>query len=264
MLVAAPSSLEVSLSYIATAGEALLLVKMLTTRLFRIYRFFAVFLAAEVLQFLLLLPFAPNRSVYARIWAFSDPLLWLLHILIVLELYRLVLADYKGLASLGRWTFMAAVAIAVAISIVSLSPDLSNTSEVYRRLLYLSVVQRGIYSSVALFLLLITLFLAWYPIPLNRNTVTFAIGYAVYFLGQAAALFVRNISGPEVTRNVSTAMLAIHCCVFVLWLIYLDQAGQAKKVVLGHQWKPGDDERLVAQLSAVNRSLLRAGRKPAG
>jgi hypothetical protein len=32
-------------------------------------------------------------------------------------------------------------------------------------------------------------------------------------------------------------------------------------VVVGHQWNPGDEQRLLAQLEAINSSLLRSGRK---
>ena len=39
------------------------------------------------------------------------------------------------------------------------------------------------------------------------------------------------------------------------------EVGEIKRVVVGHQWNPGDEQRLLAQLDAINASLLRSGRK---
>jgi len=233
-------------------------LKIAGSRLFRSYRWFTAFLATELAQFGASLCFKVNTRAYGNVWLVTEPLLWVLHILIVLELYQRVLAGYKGISTLGRWVFMAAVVVAVTVALATLSPDLSNPSQKFRIILYYSVLKRAIFSSVAIFLLFITGFLVWYPIPLNRNVVVFAMVYAPYFLGNVAALLVRNVAGPDVTRAVSTAMLAIDCVCVSIWLVFLNRKGEARKIVMGHQWKPGDDERLVAQLNAVNRVLTRS------
>jgi hypothetical protein len=262
MMEPVPSFLEVSLSYAATVAEGILLLKMLGTRLYRTYGWFSVYLAVDTLQFvLMMLVLRPNTNAYARVWFVSEPLLWILQILIVLEVYRLVLSGFAGISSLGRWTFIAAVVVAVVVAALTLSPDLSNPSEKFKMLLYIDVVERAILSSVAIFLLLMTAFLVWYPIPLSRNIVVFAMVYAPFFLGKAAALFVRNVAGSDLIRTASTIILAIQCACLLVWLLYLNRRGEERKVIVGHQWRPGDDERLVAQLNAVNRTLLRSARK---
>ena len=257
-MVAAPSNVEVVLAYAVPCAQGLLLLKIVGSRLFRPYRWFTAFLATELAQFGASLLFKVNTNAYGWVWVLTEPLLWVLHILIVLELYQRVLSGYKGISTLGRWVFMVAVVVAVTAALATLSPDLSNPSQKFRIILYYSVLKRAIFSSVAIFLLFITGFLVWYPIPLNRNVVIFAMVYAPYFLGNAAALLVRNVAGPDVTRAVSTAMLAIECACMFAWLVFLNRKGEARKVVMGHQWKAGDDERLVAQLNAVNRVLTRS------
>jgi hypothetical protein len=279
-MTSAPSTLELLLYYAVIGSQAILLLKLLGTRLFRRYRWLTTYLALEVMQFLLLLPFPANRhsyhwvkqlllllpyplnrASYGWIWVSTEPLLALVQVFIILELYRLVLGGYPGIASLARWAFYAAFSVALAVTILTLWPDLSNASERFRTILYVNVLGRAVYSSAAIFLLLITAFLAWYPVPLNRNIVLFAMAYAPFFLGKAAALFVRNTAGNAVERIVSTIMLMIDVGCLLTWLAFLNPRGEERKVVAGHRWNPGDDERLIAQLDAVNRALLRSARK---
>jgi hypothetical protein len=259
--VPAPTSLELFLSYAGTGSQVVLLFKIAVTRLFHTYRWFTAYLALAVAQFFLLLPFHANQFPYAWIWVRTEPLLVIMQALIILELYRLVLGGYAGIASLARWAFLAAISIALIVTILSLWPDLSNASQRFPIILYINVLKRAIYSSAAIFLLLITAFLAWYPIPLNRNTTVLAMVYVPYFIGNSAALFVRNMAGDSVTRVVSTIMLVIDVGCFLTLLAYLNPRGEERKVVVGHRWKAGDEERLIGQLDAVNRALLRTARK---
>jgi hypothetical protein len=47
----------------------------------------------------------------------------------------------------------------------------------------------------------------------------------------------------------------------MFWLVGLNRRGEEKDIVVGHQWNPGDDQRLLEQLGAINARLLRSGRK---
>ncbi len=255
-----PSQLEVWLSYIATAAQALLLVKMVVNRLSLIYRWFTAYLAASLLQFLVLYHFRPNQRAYAWIWLVTEAMIAFTAILIVLELYRLVLKDYAGLSTLGRWTLVVALSIAAVVACLTLAPDLSGPP-VHRALMLLNVMRRAVFSGLAIFLLLIAAFLLWCPVPLNRNVVVYCCGFAPYFLGKAATLFMLNLLGPALTRTASTLMLFVDCGCLAIWLFMLNRGGESKMVILRKQWKPGDDARLVEQLDAVNRTLLRAARR---
>lgn len=53
--------------------------------------------------------------------------------------------------------------------------------------------------------------------------------------------------------------VAVACQIF--WLFALTQDGEEKRVVVGQQWNLGDDQRLLAQLEAINASLLRSRSK---
>jgi len=53
--------------------------------------------------------------------------------------------------------------------------------------------------------------------------------------------------------------VSLGCCIF--WCTALGRRGESKRMVVGHQWNPADEEKLMAQLDAINASLLRAGGK---
>ena len=70
----------------------------------RVYRFFFAYLVLTTARSLLLLPFNVRENTYGLIYLATLPILWVFYILIVLELYSLVLQNYSGIYSLGRWT----------------------------------------------------------------------------------------------------------------------------------------------------------------
>jgi hypothetical protein len=47
----------------------------------------------------------------------------------------------------------------------------------------------------------------------------------------------------------------------LFWLFALGRQGEQKRVVVGHHWKPSDEQRLLGQLEAINASLLRSRKK---
>jgi hypothetical protein len=229
--------------------------------LYRVYRFFFLYSALRVVQRAVLFPFEPNTNTYALIYLFSEPLFWLLYVLIVLELYGLVLRRHPGIATLGRWAITGGLFLSLLISVLTLFPDLSNPVQKFPVLLYFGVLQRAIMSALLVFLLLISGVLVWYPVPLTRNALVYCIGYAVYFLSTSLGALVRNVSGPTVTRTVNTIQLGIWSACVLIWILFLNRSGEAKTVVIGHLWQPSEAERLVGQLEAINSNILRTLRK---
>jgi hypothetical protein len=47
----------------------------------------------------------------------------------------------------------------------------------------------------------------------------------------------------------------------MFWLIGLNRRGETKTLVVGHKWRPDDEERLISQLKTINASIGRAARK---
>jgi hypothetical protein len=262
------------LVWLTLAGCLILYLKLRRTGLQRTYRAFSGYLLFAVLQGVLLsvLPWVaslvrgkPNHpfatNVYAYTWLATDPVVWVLYVLVVLELFSLILQNYKGIASLGRWVMLGGLATAVAISTLTLSMDLSNPGEKFPILRLFFVVDRGVASSLVIFLLILAGFLAWYPVPLNRNVVLHCLLFAGYFLSVTLGVLLRNLTGSAVTRTVSIVLSGVALASLLVWIGFLNRAGETVKVRVRPDWAPGDEEELVAHLAAINSSLLRTARK---
>ena len=255
------SSFEGLIRVATIAAYGILAFKLWQTGLHRIYRLFFIYIAIRLARSLVLLPIPTDKTLYGTIFVVSLPFLWFLYVLVVLELYSLVLGNYKGIASLGRWALILALIISVFVSGISLLPDLSNPAEKYPTLLTFFVIERGVVSSLAVFLLLISGFVAWYPVPLNRNTLIHCIVFSVYFLSMTMAVFIRNVTGDQITPGVNLALVIAHLLTLLVWIAFLNRAGESRKVLLRLQWRAEDEERLVGQLNAINSTLLRAARR---
>jgi hypothetical protein len=262
------------LVWFTLAGYGILYLKLRRTGLHRTYRAFSGYLLFTLLQGVLLavVPWAaslmrgrPNRpfatNAYAYTWFATAPVMWVLYVLVVLELFSLILQKFKGIASLGRWVMLGGLATAVVLSTLTLSVDLSNAGEKFRILRVFLVVDRGVASSLVIFLLILAGFLTWYPVPLNRNVVLHCIVYAGYFLSVSLGMLLRNLNGSAVSLPVNIVLSSVTLACLLAWIGFLDRAGESVKVRVRPDWAPGDEEDLVAHLAAINSSLLRTARR---
>ena len=255
------SSAEAFLRAVMIAAYVILVLKLWQTGLRRVYKLFFIYVVVRLVRSLVLFPIPTDKTLYGTIFVLSLPLLWFLYVMVVLELYSLVLGNYTGIASLGRWALIVALVISVFVSGISLLPDLSNPAEKYPKLLPFLVIERGVVSSLAIFLLLISAFVVWYPVPLNRNTLIHCIVFSVYFLSSTMGFLIRNVTGHQVTPGVNLAVVITALVTLLMWIAFLNRAGEARTVLLRYQWRAEDEERLVGQLNAINSTLLRAARK---
>lgn len=172
-----------------------------------------------------------------------------------MELYRVGLRDLPGIATVMRRYIRNVLAIAILISLLLLFFEqvpvgITNTLYIFERALGLSVV---------LFVLLMTAFLVYYPVPLNRNVVAYSIGYAVYFLTKASGLFVRTL-GHNVMRQVNALLMCVLACCLLYWIFSLSKEGERRTVVIGHRWNPREEQELLRKLRAINSHLLGASK----
>ncbi len=262
------------LFWTTVVGYAVLYVRLRQQQLHHVYRVFTVFILFRFGHAIVLSALPPiwyalrhvprppfnSNDVYAYTWTLTQPLLWLLHILVVLELYSLVLQGYKGIASMGRWAVIGGLTVATVLSFVSFSTEMAHSTLQYSILRWMVITARGVDSSLVLFLLLITTFLVWFPVPLNRNVVVYSTVYAFYFTTGALAELAFNLSNPAVRDAVNAALVVTNVLSVWTWIALLNRAGEAKKVVVRHAWAPQQEEVLLQQLAAINKTLMRSGR----
>ena len=250
------------LAYVSTACEAGLVLRLYTNGLYKVYRYFFFYIAFVVLRALVAIPIGTGSNVYALIYIFTTPVLAFLYLAVLLELYGVVLAGSPGIASISRWVILGGFLVALAVSVLTLGIDARGAKLfTYPPVLLFHLFDRMVSSTIAFFLVLITAFLVWFPVPLKRNAVVYSLLYSVYFLSRAIALLLRNVAGPSFVDTASVINLSISILCVLGWAFLLNSQGEAERVVIGHKWSPRDAERLVEQLNSLNATLLRTARR---
>ena len=90
--------------YLDFGANLALLASLAWNGLYRIYRFFFAYLAADVLESLGGLLFQKSYRIYGEIYFAGQSIKMLLAVFVVLEIYRIALAGRPALARFGRET----------------------------------------------------------------------------------------------------------------------------------------------------------------
>jgi len=208
-----------------------------------------------------LFPFDPNTETYYRIWASTQPLVWLFYVLVILELYSLVLRQYRGIYSLSRRFFFGATAASVLISALTVIPTIATTP--HRRWLLYSyiLVERGLVTSLAIFLLLLLALVTWFPVPLNRNLLTHCCVYSAYFFAGNVVFLYWHVGGIAATRLSSIAKLSIALICLFCWVFLLSSAAEKRAAIIPLGRNALEEKRLLDYLESLNATLLRTAGK---
>jgi hypothetical protein len=252
-------------------GSALTVLKLLRSGLFRRYRIFFAYFVFRVPYMIAGLVITNMKGLqggdglrsdlYFYLFYYSEPLLLLAYILVVMELYRLVLERYKGLYTLGRWAMYGAVLVSGSISILTLLPKIAaSTPEPSKRIYYEMGAERGIDLALVIFILLIVWFLSKYPVPLSRNVVTHTVIYSVFFLTNAMVILCRTLFGFHITITFNLITAAISAACSVAWWLMLSGKGEEVRPQ-GPQIRPDNEERILQQLDLLNATLLKVSQK---
>ncbi len=241
---------------------ALLLVLLVRRSLFRTYPYFCLYLGSEILARVTFLLF-PLRTRYAEFYFGYTPLQWVIGILVVYELYANILTDYPGIVSAGRWVIGGTFLIAVLISLASGGYDWNLSGQSFPKIFYYTYASRGIKTAVVLFLFGMTVFLRWFPAPLDRNVHVHGLILFIYNLIAAASLMIQNIKGAEFTDNANLAISLGNCLCLLGWMWQLSPMQRPKRVTY-RKIDPLDEERILAKLRSINDTLVGASKDKSG
>ena len=248
------------LDWLIVAGPAILVFRLLGSGLFRRYRAFFLYLVFATLHSGVFAIPRPNSTLYFYIWVWTEPVDWLFYVLVVLEIFSLVLEDYKGLSRVGRWALIAAVCVALLASgLALLAPSRYTTQGML--MTYYYVAERAVYFSLMVFLLTILGVLMQYPIEPSRNVLVHSIVFSVYFLANTVVYLLLSMAGESALGVVRPVFGAITLVAITAWLAVLTPAGETRKRRLRPAWMPEREEELVNQLNQLNAALLRATRR---
>lgn len=241
------------------ACHVVLLWRLWSQKLVRVYLSLALFLGAEALQNIIILPVRPRSSLYGFIYVYSTPVLWILAYFVVLNLYRLILEDYPGIASVGRRAVSWAMGVALVISALYAIPDLRTSTGKFPILRIYYIAERSTVLGLLLFLVLIQLFLFRYKLRLSPNRMIYATGYALYFGVGVAQDVIYTALGIRVVYTVDLWIVVAAGVILLVGAGLLSKQGEVK-VQLEEVDSSADRARLQQQLVDINRMLSRAAR----
>jgi hypothetical protein len=253
------SDLRTYLTIVQIGTHLVLFTKLFRAKLLTKYQYFGLFVAFELVR-LSAVSFVKLKSTfYAHVYFATQPIVWTLYVLMMLELFQLVLRNHPGIASLGRRALTVSLAASAIVSGSTLLIDLQQANAESAILFNFMLLERLVLTSLLVLVLCLTAFLAYFPVPLTRNARIHACVLAAYFAVKTSTLWIRTVYGlqPTPVLNIIIQLLNISCLIAWTWLLV--PADEDSGVPRGP--KSGSEERLLAQLEALNETLLGSARK---
>jgi len=247
-------------TYVDLVVELALVARLLQNGLYRVYRFFFAYLATDAIGTLLGTLFQTHLHLYGNIYFTVQSLKIVLAAFLVLEVYQLALDHHPALAQFTRNSISYVLALAAALAALGVALDRyipPGRSVIVHRF---NTFERTMDIWVLALLVLVVVFMTWFPVRLRRNGALYIGGIIIYFASRSAGLLLRNLA-PEFRRPIDHAILIAAILCLSVWLIALTREGETITTVVGHRWQPAEATRLAAQLDAINARLLRLSRR---
>ncbi|PYT15118.1 MAG: hypothetical protein DMG59_15085 [Acidobacteria bacterium] len=250
---------EQAIWYLNILATIAVLISLYRNGLYRNYRRLYIYLLVDTLQSSLGALFQSRRKLYAQIYMTGQAMKLIIAVFVVLELYWLALAGHPALARFGRKTVRYLLPAAGVIALAGLLVDPSAPPGRSPVLHQFFSIEHTMDTWLLVFLTLICLFMAWFPVRLRRNVALYIGGFFLYFFARFSGVLLTKILPASFTHPLSAAMLSISFLCLIVWLFALRRQGEETTTVIGHRWNPARMERLTGQLEAINASLSRLG-----
>lgn len=242
------------------AAAVVLLWRFTVLRVYRSNPLLFAFFAAMGVGGILLMQISYQSNLYAYLYIGLQLLSAALTLFTILELYRTALARHKGLADFGRttlWVVTGGVALVALVSATLDSDVPKGQSIVIHR--YLKV-ERTVDFVFILFLLVIAVFITWFPVRMSRNTALSIGGFTGYYVLRAISLLAANLTARANLPAINALNMGLSALLMLAWGAMLRSEEENVEVTPGHAWDPEALEGLTRQLDEINAALSRFGR----
>lgn len=242
---------------------AAVLIKLWASGLVRIYKLLFCYLAFDFLSSVAGL-WIPNRTEnYAYYYIWSQTMKIVIAAFMLVEIYSLALERQPALARFARNTAGYILAAAGAIPLIGLWVDPSTAAGKYPYLRAFFLFERTMNATMAIFLIFISIFMAWFPVRMRRNVIVYIGGFIVWALSRSAYIdvFSHWLSNKEAMLAADIVQMCIAVACLLFWLVAMRREGEVRTAVVGHLWNRAEAERLTEQLDAINDSLERLRRR---
>ncbi len=259
-----PGFAEQLLWYLTIALHAGLVFRLWRLRLVSSYPAVFALLLMQLIRSLWVTQYLTSPEVFQRSMnqygfavMFTEPVLIAGRAAAVFELSAAMLRSYRGLSVLSRATLLAALCASLTLSFTLHWPEFSFAGEPYRLLRMLYLLETTVYSALLVFLLLLALFVLYHPAPIRRNLLAHGVGFSVYLLSSAAAVWLRNQDAAQWTRAASTLRLGVTVAGLAAWVMMLSARGEEETVDVHVPLSRETERQLLARLDALNSALER-------
>jgi hypothetical protein len=246
--------------YIGSFLQFVLAAKLFFTGLHKTYPaffFLNAFGAARSLVLVLIVAQGQNNEVYFWAWFLTEPVQLLAAILVVIEVYNQSFRDYEGIRSLSRWLFFAAMGVATVVSMLSIIPEMSGEIESF---FVLNVIRRSLYTSMLVFLMLAVCAIAYFPVKLNRNLVTYIIAYFLGFILFTMGIYLVNNQQYAFVDSFNLGVQTFNILYFLTLSFLLTPSGERKEATVRSTIDREEAQELLDRLKKVNQNLAGFGK----
>jgi hypothetical protein len=254
-----------ALSIIGVIAYAVLSWRLRTTGLIAQYRWlfwYSIFAALRIFQGQLFVWLKANKTnLYFVWWAATEVTAWVLFVLMVLELHAKIFKPYPGLSSFSRRLFQVGLAVSISLSLITLLPELGSHSK-NQYIMAVVVLQRGVMTSLIVFLFVLLGAVLWFRLQLPRNAIVHTVVFFLYFLAKAGITFVFQVFDLQVHRETSMSIQAAAVLCVLAWIFGLRPSGEAvRRPPGGEGWSPERSAELQRQMGALGSMLDPSVRK---
>jgi hypothetical protein len=226
-------NIEQAMWYTNMAAAVVLFSRLYALGLVRTYPFLFAYLFADTLEQTVAFAFTQDRHIYTEIYVAGQTVKVALSIFVILEVYQLALAQQPALARFCRRVLGYLFLIVVAFGLVKLLLKFGG-AYANRGVLLVRFLRLERYVDLFAFIALISLagFLLLYPVRVRRNVAIWLGGFLLYSFSRWTGLVLTN-GFPQLTHELSVAMLAALLACRIGWSLMLDRQGEKEIVVTG-------------------------------
>lgn len=248
--------------YLTMALTAAVLVRLWQSGLIKIYRLLFAYLTCDFLLSLGALTLDFRSQAYGNFYFSAQTLKIIIAAFLLVEIYSLALEGHPALARFGRSVVGYILAAAAIFPLIQLWLKHAGAAGVHPYIRAFFLFEQTMDATMAIFLIIISVFMAYFPVRMRRNVIVYISGFIVWSLSRSALVYIVNqwfnYKKINAVSNIVGMCVEVGCLTF--WLIDLRQEGENRTAVVGHLWNQAEAERLTGQLDAINDSLARLRR----
>jgi hypothetical protein len=252
-----PLKTALVIATVLTLGAA---VRLAVLGIHRQLAWLVAFLGFNAFQLSVPSLFPMTSRIYRDFYFFSEPVTWMLSVLMIQEMYHRVFQQYPAISKLGKLsTYGAAIsAVAVCTFMLAMTPSHQLTPRVIQT--YTVFWEMCVLFTLGIFILVMILIVGRFQMKLDPNLVKNIVILSTYFLGTAVILWLFQSDRGKSALYRAYAVLGLQAGCALLWGVLM------RKPVPTSRLKPPlpDDAEaadLIQKLAHINNMLARSVRQ---